>query len=70
MTRSHEDEQRVMNIVAELESLYGEIDVTWDPKQTHLGMDFDFSNAGEAKVSVQNYIQEIFYEFSDNVEGK
>ena len=66
---SHKEKKVVDEILAWLESVYGEIRTTKGKQHTYVGMDLDFSKAGEVEVSMKGYLEETIDDFPVPIEG-
>jgi hypothetical protein len=63
---SHEQCSVVDNIIAAIEEKYGNIVVTHGNKHKYVGMDIEFTNDGEAKILMTDYIKEAIEAFPED----
>jgi hypothetical protein len=67
---SHEEENEVTRLLTWLKSIYGE-DMRLSRGRVHdyLGMTLDFTNRGEVKVTMINYLKGVINDFPDIITG-
>jgi hypothetical protein len=67
---SHEDEREVTRLITWLKSIYGEdIRVSRGRVHDYLGMTLDFTNKGEVKVTMIDYLKGVINDFPEIVTG-
>ena len=64
---SHKDPQEVTNMIAYLESIYGEMTVKCGIKHTYLSMDIELSDKGVEKICMSRYNDEAVEKFPEDV---
>ena len=67
---SHADPAVVDEILRVLTSIYAPLSVERGRKHTYLGIDLDYSVAGEVSVSMVPYMQEIVDDYPEDLSGK
>ncbi|EJK77391.1 hypothetical protein THAOC_00781 [Thalassiosira oceanica] len=66
---SHKDPTVVTSLLDDLTNEFGELRITRGKKHDYLGMQFDFSETGKVKISMEGYEKQIQDDFSEVLEG-
>jgi hypothetical protein len=67
---SHKDPAVVSEIIAYLESIFGEMTVMRGKSHTYVGMDIFFPGDGSVKINMKTYLNDAINAFPDELTGK
>ena len=67
---SHVDSRVVSGVIEEIEARYGKMVVKRGAKHTYVGMDIEYTGAGDAKIIMKDYITECVSEFGEDCTGR